>query len=62
MKQVLWQLDFLSAILFLIVCAVSGSAHGAAGIALAAVRGSSAWLKFAGPRIEPMQWVSPGLV
>jgi hypothetical protein len=54
MRQVLWQLfnDFLSVILFLLVCAVSGSAHGAAGIALPAVRGSSRGSNSRGPGLR----------
>src|SRR5258708_4284436 len=64
MKQALWHLlnDFLSAILFLIVYAVSGSVRIAACIAVAAGVAQLTWLKFAGRRVEPMQWTSLGLV
>jgi intracellular septation protein A len=63
-KQALRQLlsDFLSAILFLVVYAVSGSAFVAAGIAVAAGLGQLIWLKLTHRRIEPMQWMSLGLV
>jgi intracellular septation protein len=64
MKQALWHLlnDFLSAILFLIVYAVSGSVRIAACTAVAAGVAQLAWLKFAGRRVEPMQWSSLGLL
>ncbi len=64
MKQVLWHLlnDFLSAILFLIVYAVSGNLRIAAGAAIAAGLAQFGWLKFAGRRIEPMQWTSLAVV
>jgi intracellular septation protein A len=64
MKQTLWQLisDFLSAILFLIVYAVSGDIRVAAGVAVAVGIVQLAWLKFARRRIAPMQWASLMLV
>ena len=64
MKQALPQLlsDFLSAILFLVVYAVSGSLFAAAGIAVAAGVGQLIRLKLMHRRIEPMQWMSLGLV
>ena len=64
MKQALWQLlsDFLSAILFLVVYAVSGSVFAAAGIAVAAGLAQLVRLKVARRRIEPMQCMSLGLV
>jgi intracellular septation protein len=63
-KQALRQLliDFLSAILFLVVYAVSGSLFAAAGIAVAAGLAQLVRLKVARRRIEPMQWMSLGLV
>jgi len=63
-KQALRQLlgDFLSAILFLVVYVVSGSLFAAAGIAVAAGLAQLVRLKVAGRRIEPMQWMSMGLV
>ena len=54
--------DFLSAILFLVVYAVSGSLFAAAGIAVAAGLAQLLRLKVARRRIEPMQWMSLGLV
>jgi intracellular septation protein len=64
MKQALWHLfnDFLSAILFLIVYAVSGSVRIAGGVAVAAGFAQLAWLKLATRQVEPMQWMSLGLV
>jgi intracellular septation protein len=64
MKPVLWHVlsDFLSAILFLIVYAVSGSVRVAAGIAVGAGLALFAWLKLSGRPVEPMQWTSLGLV
>ena len=64
MKQALPQLlsDFLSTILFLLVYAVSGSLFAAAGIAVAAGLAQLVRLKVARRRIEPMQWMSLGLV
>ena len=62
MKQALRQLlsDFLSAILFLVVYAVSGNLFAAAGIAVAAGLGQLIQLKLTRHRIEPMQWMSLG--
>ena len=64
MKQALRQLlsDFLSAILFLVVYMVSGSLFAAAGIAVAAGLAQLFRLKLTRRRIEPMQWMSLGLV
>ena len=64
MKQALRQLlsDFLSAILFLVVYAVFGSLFAAAGIAVAAGLAQLARFKLTRRRIEPMQWMSLGLV
>ena len=64
MKQALWHLvnDFLSAILFLIVYAISGSVRIAAGVAVAAGLARLAWLKLSGRQVEPMQWTSLALV
>jgi intracellular septation protein len=64
LKQALRQLlgDFLSAILFLVVYVVSGSLFAAAGIAVAAGLAQLVRLKVARRRIEPMQWMSLGLV
>jgi intracellular septation protein A len=63
-KQALRQLlsDFLSAILFLAIYALSGSLFVAAGIAVAAALAQFARLKLTRSRIEPMQWMSLGLV
>ena len=64
MKQALRQLlsDFLSAILFLVVYAISGSLFAAAGIAVSAALVQFARLGLTRRRIEPMQWMSLGLV
>jgi intracellular septation protein A len=64
LKQALRQLlsDFLSAILFLVVYAVSGSLFAAAGIAVATGLAQLARLRLTRRRIEPMQWISLGLV
>jgi intracellular septation protein len=64
LKQALRQLlsDFLSAILFLVVYAVSGSLFAAAAIAVAAGVAQFARLRLTGRRVEPMQWMSLGLV
>ena len=64
MKQALRQLlsDFLSAVLFLAIYALSGSLFVAAGIAVAAALAQFARLKLTGRGIEPMQWMSLGLV
>jgi intracellular septation protein A len=64
MRQALWHLfiDLLSAILFLICFTLSGDVRLAAGVALAAGVVQIGWLKFAGRRVEPMQWTSVALV
>lgn len=64
MKQALSQLlgDFLSAILFLAAYLLSGDITVAAAIAMAAGLVQLGALKFRGRRIEPMQWMSLGLV
>ena len=64
MKQALRQLlrDFLSAILFLGVYVVSGNLFVAAGIAVVAGLGQFIWLRLTHRLIEPMQWMSLGLV
>src|SRR5580700_11414314 len=64
MRQALWQLlnDFLSAILFLVVYLVSGNLILAAALAIAVGVAQLARLKLTGRRIEPMQWMSLGLV
>jgi intracellular septation protein A len=63
-KQALQQLlrDFQSAILFLAFYALSGSLFAAAGIAVVAGLAQLARLKLTGRRVEPMQWMSLGLV
>jgi intracellular septation protein A len=63
-KQALWHLlnDFLSAILFLIVYALTGSLFAAAGIAVAAGLAQFAALRLRRRSIEPMQWMGLGLV
>jgi intracellular septation protein len=63
-KQALRQLlsDLLSAILFLVAYAVSGSLFVAVGIAVTAGLAQLASLGLMGRRIEPMQWMSLGLV
>ena len=57
MKQALGQLlsDFMSAILFLVVYALSGDVFAAAAIAVAAGLAQFAGVKMTGRRIEPMQ-------
>ena len=64
MKQALHQLlsDFLSAILFLVVYAISGSLFAAAAIAVAGGVAQLAQIWLTGRRVEPMQWMSLGLV
>jgi intracellular septation protein len=64
LKQSLRQLlsDFLSAILFLVVYAVSGSLFTAAAIAVVAGLAQFARLRLTGRRVEPMQWTGLGLV
>jgi intracellular septation protein A len=63
-KQALRQLlsDLLSAILFLVVYAVSGSLFVAASTAVIAGLLQLAFLRLMRRRIEPMQWMSLGLV
>jgi len=63
-KHALGQLlsDFLSAILFLVVYALSGDLFAAAAIAVAAGVAQVTCLKLTGRRVEPMQWMSLGLV
>ena len=64
MKQAVRQLlsDLLSAILFLVVYAASGSIFVAAGIAVTAGLVQLAFLRLMRRQIEPMQWMSLGLV
>ena len=64
MKQALRQLlsDFLSAILFLVVYVMSGSVFAAAAVAVTAGLVQLAHLRLTRRRIEPMQWMSLGLV
>ena len=64
MKQAFRQVlsDFLSAILFLVVYAVTGSLFAAAGIAVAVGLVQLARLRLTRRGIEPMQWMSLGLV
>ena len=64
MKQALQQMlgDLLSAIRFLIVYAVSGSLFVAVAIAVTAGFMQFAFLRLMRRRIEPMQWMSLGLV
>jgi len=54
--------DSLSAILFLVVYAVTGSLFAAAGIAVAVGLVQLARLRLTRRGIEPMQWMSLGLV
>ena len=64
MKQALRQLlsDFLSAILFLVVYVMSGSVFAAAAVAVTAGLVQLVHLRLARRRVEPMQWMSLGLV
>jgi intracellular septation protein len=64
MKQALLTLlgDFLSAILFLLIYLASGNIALAAVIALAVGVAQLAYLWRSNRRIEPMQWMSLGLV
>ena len=64
MRQALGQLleDFLSAILFVVVYAVSGNLFAAAAIAVAAGVAQLVRLRLLRRRVEPMQWMSLGLV
>jgi intracellular septation protein A len=63
-KQALHQLlsDFLSAILFLVVYVMSGSVFAAAAVAVTAGLVQLARLRLTRRPIEPMQWMSLGLV
>jgi intracellular septation protein A len=63
-KQALQQLlsDFLSAILFLVVYVMSGSVFTAAAVAVTAGLVQLARLRLTRRPIEPMQWMSLGLV
>ena len=64
MRQALRQVlgDFLSAILFLVVYLLSGNLFAAAALAVAAGLAQLAFLRLSRRRIEPMQWMSLGLV
>jgi intracellular septation protein len=64
MKQGLRQLlgDFLSAILFLVVYGLSGNLVAAAAIAVAAGIAQLVRIRAKGRRVEPIQWMSLGLV
>ena len=64
MKQALGQLlsDFLSALLFLATYLLSGNITVAAAIAIAVGLVQLRVLRFRGRPIEPMQWMSLGLV
>ena len=64
MKQALGQLlsDFLSALLFLATYLLSGNITVAAAIAIAVGLVQLRVLRFPGRPIEPMQWMSLGLV
>jgi intracellular septation protein A len=64
MKQALGQLlsDFLSALLFLAIYLLSGNITVAAAVAIAAGLAQFGALKLRGRPIEPMQWMSLGLV
>jgi intracellular septation protein len=64
MRQALSQLvsDFLSALLFLFVYLVIGDVVLAAALAIAAALIQLCYYKFTGRHIEPMQWMSLGLV
>jgi intracellular septation protein A len=63
-RQALRQLlsDFLSAILFLVVYAITGNLLAAAAIAVAAGVLQLLRIWSTGRRVEPMQWMSLGLV
>lgn len=64
MKQALWYLldDYLSAILFLIAYALSGSVRIAALGAAFGTLGQLCWLRFQHRRIEPAHWASLALI
>ena len=55
-------IDFLSALVFLAVYAISGSLYSASGVAVAAGVGQVVWAKLRHRPVEPMQWMSLGLV
>jgi intracellular septation protein len=54
--------DFLSAILFLVVYALSGNLFAAASTAVTAALAQLAFIWLTRRRVEPMQWMSLGLV
>jgi len=64
MRQALSQLvsDFLSALLFLAVYLALGDVVIAAAVAIAAALVQLGYYRFSGRPIEPMQWMSLGLV
>ena len=64
MKQALRQLaeDFLSAILFFLLFALTGNLLIGVGTAVAVGAAQIAWRRFAGRPIDAMQWASLGLV
>ena len=64
MKQALSQLasDFLSALLFLCIYLATGNITVAAGIGIAAAVAQLGYFRLIGRAIEPMQWMSLGLV
>ncbi len=64
MKQALWQLlnDFLSAIFFFALYSLTGNIVAATTIAIAVGAAQFVRLKLARRAIEPMQWMSLGLV
>ena len=64
MRQALSQLvsDFLSELFFLVVYLATGNIIAAAAIAIAAAVIQLGYVKFSGRHIEPMQWMSLGLV
>jgi len=64
MRQALSQLvsDFLSALLFLFVYLVIGDVVLAAALAIATALIQLGYYKFTGRNIDPMQWMSLGLV
>ena len=64
MKQALWQLlnDFLSAIFFFALYALTGNIVAATLVAVAVGAAQFVRLKLARRAIEPMQWMSLGLV
>jgi intracellular septation protein len=64
MKQALSHLigDFLSAILFLVVYVATGSITLGAPVGIAVGVVQIGYLKFSGRRVDPMRWMSLGLV